>query len=179
MSVASGYVHISLRSAQNRAGANAARQGTDGGFQRPYSAQSYSPQQYGVQGFGQPGRPMAVSASNDSTPMTAPTAVVAASGTPGPQSVSNDTVARGFVIYVGLDEDTAAANGTSLTKLAQEMRALAHSPGSTDRQSGRPADRVHQFAGQIAGSRRFAGQQGRVCHSGASTGRQWRESRPG
>lgn len=123
MSVASGYVHISLRSAQNRAGANAARQGTDGGFQRPYSAQSYSPQQYGVQGFGQPGRPMAVSASNDSTPMTAPTAVVAASGTPGPQSVSNDTVARGFVIYVGLDEDTAAANGTSLTKLAQEMRA--------------------------------------------------------
>jgi len=49
--------------------------------------------------------------------------VVAASGTPGPQAVGSDTVARGFVIYVGLDEDTAAASGTTLTKLAQEIRA--------------------------------------------------------
>ncbi len=33
-----------------------------------------------------------------------------------------DVVARGFVIYVGLDEDTAAAEGTSLHKIATELR---------------------------------------------------------
>lgn len=121
MSVASGYVHISLRNAQNRAGA--VRQGAAGDFPRQYGGQGYAPQ-YGIQGFGlQTARPLqAVSPGNDPSPMTAPTPVVTPNGIPGPQSVSNDTVARGFVIYVGLDEDTAAANGTSLTKLAQEVR---------------------------------------------------------
>ena len=122
MSVASGYVHISLRNAQNRAGA--ARQGAAGEFPRQYGAPTYAPQQqYGIQGFGQqPLRPLQ-SVSSEASPMTAPMPVVTGNGIPGPQSVSNDTVARGFVIYVGLDEDTAAANGTSLTKLAQDMRA--------------------------------------------------------
>ncbi|WP_342022932.1 winged helix-turn-helix domain-containing protein [Arthrobacter citreus] len=121
MSVASGYVHISLRNAQNRA--SAARQGAAGDFPRQYGAPAYG-SQYGVQGFNpQPARPLQSVGSSDASPMTAPTPVVTPNGIPGPQSVSNDTVARGFVIYVGLDEDTAAANGTSLTKLAQEVRA--------------------------------------------------------
>ncbi|MFJ7751596.1 winged helix-turn-helix domain-containing protein [Arthrobacter sp. NPDC097144] len=121
MSVASGYVHISLRNAQNRAGS--VRPSAAGEFPRQYGG--YAPQQYGVSGFAQQqARPLqAVSSANDATPMTAPTPVVTPNGIPGPQAVSNDTVARGFVIYVGLDEDTAAANGTSLTKLAQEVRA--------------------------------------------------------
>lgn len=121
MSVASGYVHISLRNAQNRAGA--ARQSAAGEFPRQYGGQGYAPQ-YGIQGFGQQqNRPLQSVSPNDAAPMTAPTPVVTPNGIPGPQPVSNDTVARGFVIYVGLDEDTAAANGTSLTKLAQEVRA--------------------------------------------------------
>ena len=121
MSVASGYVHISLRNAQNRAGA--ARQSAAGDFPRQYGGQGYAPQ-YGIQGFGQQqNRPLQSVSPHDAAPMTAPTPVVTPNGIPGPQPVSNDTVARGFVIYVGLDEDTAASNGTSLTKLAQEVRA--------------------------------------------------------
>ena len=121
MSVASGYVHISLRNAQNRA--SAARQGAAGDFSRQYGAPTYG-SQYGIQGYNQTQtRPLQSVGSSDASPMTAPTAVVTPNGIAGPQAVSNDTVARGFVIYVGLDEDAAAANGTSLTKLAQEVRA--------------------------------------------------------
>lgn len=40
-----------------------------------------------------------------------------------PQSPENE--ARGFVIYVGLNEETAAANGTSLVKMVQSIRAYA------------------------------------------------------
>ena len=36
-------------------------------------------------------------------------------------------MARGFVLYVGVDEDSAAAAGTSLAKLAQDIRAYAQS----------------------------------------------------
>lgn len=36
--------------------------------------------------------------------------------------VHPDVVARGFVVYVGLDEDTATAAGTSLHKIATELR---------------------------------------------------------
>lgn len=57
--------------------------------------------------------------------MTAPTPVIA--GGEGLRGVSQDNVARGFVLYVGVDEDTAAAAGTSLAKLAQDIRAYAHS----------------------------------------------------
>jgi DNA-binding response OmpR family regulator len=41
--------------------------------------------------------------------------------------VANDNVARGFVLYMGIDEETAAAAGTSIAKLAQEIRAYAQS----------------------------------------------------
>ncbi len=53
-------------------------------------------------------------------PRTAPVPVIAPSG--GTQVVPPDVVARGFVIYVGLDEDTASAAGTSLHKIATELR---------------------------------------------------------
>jgi hypothetical protein len=41
--------------------------------------------------------------------------------------VANENVARGFVLYMGIDEETAAAAGTSIAKLAQEIRAYAQS----------------------------------------------------
>jgi len=55
--------------------------------------------------------------------MTAPTPVIA--GGEKLRGVTTDNVARGFVLYVGVDEDTAAAAGTSLAKLAQDIRAHA------------------------------------------------------
>lgn len=54
-------------------------------------------------------------------PRTAPVPVMAPQAS-GPQVVHPDAVARGFVIYVGLDEDTATAAGTSLHKIATELR---------------------------------------------------------
>lgn len=52
---------------------------------------------------------------------TAPVPVLAPSGS-GTQIVHPDVVTRGFVIYVGLDEDTAKAEGTSLHRIATELR---------------------------------------------------------
>lgn len=52
---------------------------------------------------------------------TAPIQVLAANGN-GAQMVHPDVVTRGFVIYVGLDEDTAKAEGTSLHRIATELR---------------------------------------------------------
>jgi DNA-binding response OmpR family regulator len=121
MSVSSGYVHISVRNAQNRAAA-AQRQAAGGhqqfagqphqGEQQPYRVLRAVPGQYDA------------GAAN---PTTAPTPVVTPNGIPGPQAVSNDTVARGFVLYVGLDEEAAAAQGTSLSKLAAQVRAYVQS----------------------------------------------------
>ena len=118
MSVASGYVHISLRNAQSRAAGMPAR---PAGFPRPFGTPAMGqqfPGQVVPTGIRSPRSPL-----SEGTPLTAPTPVVAPSGTPGPQPVGSDTVARGFVIYVGLDEGAAAASGTTLTKLAQEIRA--------------------------------------------------------
>lgn len=112
MSVSSGYVHISVRNAQNRAAA-AQRQG---------GARLLDQQGHRVL------RPVQGQAVPDTAhPTTAPTPVIAPNGTPGPQAVSNDTVARGFVLYVGLDEGAAAAAGTSLTRLASQVRAYVQS----------------------------------------------------
>jgi DNA-binding winged helix-turn-helix (wHTH) protein len=57
--------------------------------------------------------------------LTAPLAVVS---TPDAQESVQipDSVARGFVIYVGLDEQAAHLSGTSLTRLAQQARAFVH-----------------------------------------------------
>ena len=42
-----------------------------------------------------------------------------------PRPPAQEHEARGFVIYVGLDEETAAAHGTSLVKMVQSIRAYA------------------------------------------------------
>lgn len=118
MSVASGYVHISLRNAQNRP-AGMPRQSA-AGFPRQFGAPGAA-QQFPGQVIPTGARPFRP--APEGLPMTAPTPAAAPAGAAGPASASNDNVARGFVIYVGLDEDTAAANGTTLTKLAQEIRA--------------------------------------------------------
>jgi DNA-binding winged helix-turn-helix (wHTH) protein len=127
MSVSSGYVHISVRNAQNRAAA-AQRQGA---ARPPYGGQPPAghpgQQQYRVL-RSVPGQ----YDGDSSAPATAPTPVVTPNGIPGPQAVSADTVARGFVLYVGLDESAAAAAGTSLTKLASQIRSYVQSlvPGA-------------------------------------------------
>ena len=113
MSVASGYVHISVR--------NATKAGARTVSPRPAHLEHAGyglPAELGAAGE----RPRAVPFT-DSSPMTAPTPVVA--GADRVRGVSPDNVARGFVLYVGVDEDTAAAAGTSLAKLAQDIRAYA------------------------------------------------------
>lgn len=121
MSVASGYVHISVR--------NAAKAVTRSGSPSLLSRGSYQDQV----AFSNPGtfrrEPEAVTERlravplTEAHPMTAPTPVIA--GGDKLRGVSTDNVARGFVLYVGVDEDTAAAAGTSLAKLAQDIRAYA------------------------------------------------------
>ncbi len=108
MSVNPGYVHISLRSPQNRQ----ARQPFGTPFTE-HASQSYSRLQ------AVPG--------GDAHPMSAPVPVVTPNGLPGPQAVTGDTTARGFVLYVALDEATAAAAGTTFSKLAQDVRAYVRS----------------------------------------------------
>ncbi|WP_426765764.1 winged helix-turn-helix domain-containing protein [Pseudarthrobacter sp. 1G09] len=128
MSVASGYVHISVR--------NAAKAGQPSGLRpgfgpRPslaptpgnsFPAQGYAPQGYNPNSYGQL---RAVQPTETAAPITAPTPVVAGSNAVRP--VPNENVARGFVLYMGIDEETAAAAGTSIAKLAQEIRAYAQS----------------------------------------------------
>ncbi|OMH23547.1 transcriptional regulator [Tersicoccus phoenicis] len=53
-----------------------------------------------------------------------------ATGVPGPEDVTaaeSESSARGFVIYVGLDEQAAAEHGTSLVKLVQDLRTHVRS----------------------------------------------------
>ena len=120
MSVASGYVHISVRNAQK------AQQGTQRqpfGTRGPGQADPYAPG-YGaahpVRPQQQPLRPVA----DDYAPLTAPTPVIAPSAEPV-RAVAADNVAHGFVLYVGLSEQEAAAAGTSIARIAQEIRAYA------------------------------------------------------
>ncbi|MGM0931377.1 MAG: winged helix-turn-helix domain-containing protein [Actinomycetota bacterium] len=122
MSVSSGYVHISVRNAQNRA---AAAQRQAAGAHQQFAGQQHH------QGEQQPYRVLRAVpgqyVAGAANPTTAPTPVVTPNGIPGPQAVSNDTVARGFVLYVGLDEEAAAAQGTTLSKLAAQVRAYVQS----------------------------------------------------
>lgn len=93
-----GYVHISVRNAQHRAAA--ARRQAAWQQQAP---RSITPVPAAPQG-------------------SSPTPVLNQTHT-GPERVG-ETKARGFVLYVGLDEATAAAAGTSLTKLATQVRGF-------------------------------------------------------
>ncbi len=122
MSVASGYVHISVRNA-NKATGNTG-----------HNVKGLGPAYSAHPGYGAPTAPgygydpsvaqagygplRTVPAAADG-PVTAPTPVV--SGGEGLRGVGPDNVARGFVLYVGVDEDSAAAAGTSLAKLAQDI----------------------------------------------------------
>ncbi|ALE93805.1 hypothetical protein AOC05_18230 [Arthrobacter alpinus] len=121
MSVASGYVHISVR--------NAAKAVARGGSQNPLNRSLHQdqPSYEGPASYRRDADAMSsrfrTVPTNDTNPMTAPTPVVA--GGDKLRGVATDNVARGFVLYVGVDEDTAAAAGTSLAKLAQEIRAYA------------------------------------------------------
>ncbi len=129
MSVASGYVHISVRNANK---ASVGNSGNNVKGQRPaFSAHpgygaSTAPGYGYDQGVAQSGygqlRPVPPAADG---PVTAPTPVI--SGGEELRGVGPDNVARGFVLYVGVDEDSAAAAGTSLAKLAQDIRAYAQS----------------------------------------------------
>ncbi len=57
--------------------------------------------------------------------LAAPLAVVAESA-PHETAPAPDSAARGFVIYVGLDEHAAHLAGTSLARIAQQARAFIH-----------------------------------------------------
>ncbi|WP_287932406.1 winged helix-turn-helix domain-containing protein [Arthrobacter sp.] len=121
MSVASGYVHISVRNAAKavaRGSAQAAQLRPAGQDHPSYG----NPAAYRRDPDSAAAR---LRAAPEAAPMTAPTPVIAGSDTL--RGVSPDNVARGFVLYVGVDEDTAAAAGTSLAKLAQDIRAYAQS----------------------------------------------------
>ncbi|ALV47227.1 transcriptional regulator [Arthrobacter alpinus] len=119
MSVASGYVHISVRNAARAVARNAGPSARTSHVDAPGYGNSYRPE-----AVTPAARLRAVPAS-EINPMTAPTPVIA--GADKLRGVSPDNVARGFVLYVGVDEDTAAAAGTSLAKLAQDIRAYAQS----------------------------------------------------
>jgi hypothetical protein len=131
MSVASGYVHISVRNANKGGGQQAGlRQGF--GNRTPmapaapgnnYPAPGFVPQGYNPNSYGQ----LRAVAPAEAAPATAPTPVIAPANGASIRPVPNDNVARGFVLYMGIDEETAAAAGTSIAKLAQEIRAYAQS----------------------------------------------------
>ena len=107
MGQSAGYVHISVRNAQRRA---------DGMSRR-----------------GQARAGLRLAGGTDAPDsQTAPTPVLAPNGIPGPQAVARENEARGFVIYVGMDELAASAAGTSLTRLANELRHYVESlvPGA-------------------------------------------------
>jgi DNA-binding winged helix-turn-helix (wHTH) protein len=97
MSTQPGYVHVSVRNAQHRA-ALAKRQAS---WQMSEAAQRLN------HGGVQQGGPSAVLDHAQQGPTTI-----------------GETKARGFVLYVGLDEASAAAAGTSLTKLATQVRGF-------------------------------------------------------
>ena len=140
MSAGSGYVHVSIRNAQNRAAA--AQRATAG---------SYAPAGY---------RPLRAVSNVPETHEPMRQAQPAAA-----QPAAADASARGFVLYVGLDEEAAQAAGTSLGKLATQVRAflatlspqaqthaaVALAPASA---TGEPIDVVRQALGDPTLNRR-------------------------
>lgn len=97
MSGAPGYVHISQR---NRAVAAAQRQQMRGA----------TPMRTG-QKYPSNLRPMTSMGEQKQA---------------APRPAAQENEARGFVIYVGLSEEAAAAQGTSLVRIVQDIRAYAH-----------------------------------------------------
>lgn len=58
------------------------------------------------------------------TPVSASPATVAPPAAPRPRAVPEGTEARGFVLYVGIDELKAAADGTDLGHIVSQIKAL-------------------------------------------------------
>ena len=52
-------------------------------------------------------------------------AAAPAEAAPRIRAVPDGTEARGFVLYVGIDEDKAAADGTDLGRIVEQLKALA------------------------------------------------------
>lgn len=116
MSIAPGYVHISVRNANK-----VSRTGIPGFPQHAahHPSRQMDSQRQSVL------RELPTSAASQ---LTATSTLVAGSASGvGASSVGQDNVAHGFVLYVGIDEEVAAANGTSLAKLAQDIRAYTQS----------------------------------------------------
>lgn len=110
MSIVPGYVHISVRNANK-----VSRTGISSYSQNGPSTHGYQSTPAGtLRSVSQP------------PPMTAPTPLLAGADQ-SVRGVGQDNVAHGFVLYLGIDEESAAANGTSLAKLAQDIRAYAQS----------------------------------------------------
>jgi DNA-binding winged helix-turn-helix (wHTH) protein len=59
------------------------------------------------------------------TPIARPEQLAAESPAAHLRAVPTGTEARGFVLYVGIDEDKAAADGTDLSEIVAQLRALA------------------------------------------------------
>ncbi len=79
--------------------------------QRGRAAKRQVPQQNRTQGSAATLRPMTFSSGDQQ----------------GAQKAgAQENEARGFVLYVGLNEELAAANGTSLVRIVQDLRTYAH-----------------------------------------------------
>ncbi|AXR74149.1 MULTISPECIES: winged helix-turn-helix domain-containing protein [Auritidibacter] len=115
-SSAQGYVHISVRNARRRA--ERARMVQEQAHHTSRRAESEAMQSDHARADGQVREPSTMMARDEAHP--------------GLQPVAQETEARGFVIYVGMDEGLASAAGTSLTRLANELRHYVESlvPGA-------------------------------------------------
>lgn len=122
MSVASGYVHISVRNAAKAVARGSGQSSLTSGAYQGTAALSH-PTGFKHDAESATARLRQAPDRQVSSALSEPMPVVA--GGERLQSLGTDNLARGFVLYVGVDEDTAAASGTSLAKLAQDIRAFA------------------------------------------------------
>ena len=73
---------------------------------------------------GAPLRSVSISPRPASTPTTDAATEAARSEAPRVRAVPEGTEARGFVLYVGIDETKAAEDGTTLHRIVEALRAL-------------------------------------------------------
>ncbi|MGV8913283.1 MAG: winged helix-turn-helix domain-containing protein [Rhodoglobus sp.] len=75
---------------------------------------------------------LAVQPTRDTRPTAAPAPAVPAAEAPRLRAVPQGTEARGFVLYVGIDELKAAAAGTDLSAIVEQLKLLTQQlvPGS-------------------------------------------------
>ncbi|WP_285725687.1 winged helix-turn-helix domain-containing protein [Psychromicrobium xiongbiense] len=119
MSIAPGYVHISVRNASKVTRTGLGQPSGQPGIVPAGYVPAGNPRSAASQLRAVPNRPQSL--------MTTPTPVVAGGEGHSVRALGVDNVAHGFVLYLGVDEETAAANGTSLARLAQDIRAYAQS----------------------------------------------------